>query len=563
MSIAWRLDVLAFDGTGARPTIDLDDAVASLDTFSVDGAGSCIEATFTAKPSAIDVRPRDVVTLSVTTDGTTYEAVFRGFVAAAPSARSNRLSPYRLVGLRQRFYEHLTVVNVTSGADVATMAHEVADRVDQNILGASLPASFPALTFELGDRVGPTETVGDLLDALAASVGSFTVPTGETYTYNGVTYTAGQVVPGVRWGVDGSGLVFFHRPQGTARAFTETARSVDVEWAAINAESVLDRIALVYGTAWNGTPVLVDSSLQVIPDPTPLPLVARAGYGLSGFGDGTSYNAARAVHLEAPLDYMAEVTPSWAASNITDPGNAYDGLAGTYATFGPSGIGQPRGDFTRTFSVNSASQGYIFVIRYLPNTAEINTDFSGSPTGVNLGLTLGLRSGAFGNPSRALRYRFPPEEINAGIREAAFLVTPDASWSGLMNAGTIEVFAAEGVRVHEMSVYVPSGDTAVRILESLKRVPTSEVAVVSEQGLAPGIGAATNPAASRTAMQVTTLAGVTVTATLERAEVSLTEDDGLRTTLYAGQAYRADDEALAAVLERLARRAVAQGGARR
>lgn len=548
MSLTWRILVTAPDGT-PKTTITSTAQVASIDSLQVDGGGSCLEASLTAVPTAVDLGPRDVITVQASSDGfaSVLASFFKGYITSAGAQRGSRLQTFRAVGLKQRAYEVPITAARIAGADVATMAYGVFNTYlnPAIVRGADLLFGSPRLLgFQLGDRYPALETAGDLLDALAATVGAFTVPAGESYTYNGHVYAAGELVPAVRWGAGVNGLWFFHRPQGRV-ALNEGARRVDVEWTARSAEEVFDRAILIYATELNGDAVVRTAAGEQIAEPNPRPLFLASGSG--------PYQATRVEVLDAPLDFMVDDPASQMSSGtITDPGNAYDGNPLTYAEF--LGAGE-------SLLVQSQEPG-IARVRVRVNDQTIGISATAVPPNVEIELSWWNGATLRGSST----YRLDPT-VAAEERTVILPVLAPAAFAdvltGFDRVYRVRVYGASGVRCYELAYFVPEPDAAERLAEALQRPPTPEVATIRYQGVINTIGAVLTPTGHPAVLELTDLTGATVAMPVERYDASLTVDGGALLTVHAGQAFDADAEAQRVVLERLARRAVAKGGARR
>jgi len=246
MSVQWKILVWEPDGT-PRNDVTVADAVFSLESFSVSPAGSCQEANWMMLPSAVNVRARDIIQLQ-TSAGGAWTPRFKGTVVMAGNPRSSEVQSYRAVGLKQRFYERVCTQARVPGGDVATGMAANAYLGLPTLVGVNPGLNAPAVTFQLGDRFPALESYGELFDALAATVGQFIVPAGTSYVYDGVTYTAGQTVPAVEWGVDATGQAFFRRPHAAAVNVSEVDTNARVEWVPTNAENVVDAPVLVYAS---------------------------------------------------------------------------------------------------------------------------------------------------------------------------------------------------------------------------------------------------------------------------------------------------------------------------
>lgn len=544
MAFAWRVLVTAPDGS-PKPTIGVTDAVARIDSLTTDGMGSCQEAIITALPSAVDLAVRDVIEVQYSLDGgSTWEAaVWKGYVTSAPDARNARLQTYRAVGLKQRLYERVITAGVVAGGDVATVAYGLMNSaLALGIEGFDLPfGGFPVLGFTVGDRASGLETFGDALDAMAAQVGAFTVPTGESYTYDGRTWTEGEVVPAVRWGVDAAGRGYFARPTADPVAFSEADRRVEVAWAPVSAEQVNDRVTLVYASELTSGGVLRVGDQEDF-DQVVVPLYAQAGSG--------DLQADRVVVLDGPLDFMedAPVVQTWGGP-ITNPANAFDGNPATFAEFSGGGA------FLQVRS--NYATGCIVRVRLRINDQTIGISATATPPNVEINMSFlnGLSQVA------SLTYLIQPTTTPA----ERLLVLPflfPASIASTITAYRTTIFGASGVRCFSLESFTPIAADIPRLAEAFTRVPQPAVAQVTYYGLLP-VPSSFVAGSRRPTATVTDLAGAPVTLNVERYELSFTADEGVVTRVYAGQAFQSDDEALRVVLERLARRAVAEGGARR
>lgn len=547
MAWAWRLQV--FDHAGAaKPTIELDDAVASLESFSSDPMWSSGEATFTALPGSIDVEVRDIVRLIGSDDdfATLGMPLYQGVIVSAGNARASRLQRFRAIGMKQRAYEVTLFDRVIPGGDVAVMGTTILTAAAARINGAALPfGGFPNLGFQLGDRYPRLETAGDAMDAIVATVGSFVVPSGETYTYDGVTWTAGQTVPETRWGANTTGQFILARPRGPTLAFNESDPLVRVDWRPNDAEEVVDRVTLVYASQYNGDPRVVNAGFAQPEIPTPTPLSATASKA------GSTLAADRVVNLDAPLDFMQDgITSTSSSGAIVNPANAYDGNPATYAQFPADGPGTPAGTMT---AIASPAEGAIVLLDIMLTTASFydSLGFEGN----NANITVSVQTSA-GATVTNLYYNFAPA-LNER-RTFALPITAEASATGTPGRVSVVVAAAEGFRLYNLEILTIDADAATRLAEAFYREAIEGVAAIDYQGILD-----TGLASRAEHVQVTTIDAATVTSRVERFEVSFTVDEGVRTTIYAGQGYDAEQEAQRVILERLARRAVAAGGAKR
>lgn len=552
----WRIQVLAADGS-AKPTIAGDDQVAGIDSMQLDPAGSCGEATLTAIAGAIDLEPRDVITVQYSLDGfTTVKGnLYRGYITSAGTTRGSRLQRYRAMGLKQRAYEIPLTQRRIAGGDVAVMAKALFDGPLEPafVVGAdNLLGALPALGFQLGDRHPRLQTAGDALDDLADTVGAFTVPPGETHTYGGRTFFAGELVPAVRWGATATGRWFFHRPLGQT-SLNENGRRVEVGWSARDAEEVADRITLVYASAYNGDPQVVNFPAgDSVPSPVAQPLSYTAGTG--------TLRAGLVQTLEAPLDFMADgiTSTDHAGPNVINGANAFDGNPATYAEFDQDGPGNPPGFITATAQ---GATGAIVLIDIEFSASRFYTPIAGwLPPNARIYLNVRTSGGTL---ITTLAYEFDPDP---GVRRLFALpamveVTADPT----LTPGRVDavVSGAQAVRLYELELWTIDQPTADRLGQAFTRAPAAEVAEVRYRGLAPVTGLGGTPAASVATLRLTTAEGDELVLPIERYDAVITPDEGAVVTIHAGQAFNAEQQAERTVLERLARAAIAKGGARR
>jgi len=570
----WSMTVWASDGTykgmhrSDIPPLTGTPGIVSLDSFSVDAAGGCIDATFTAVPSLVDIAPRDIILLQLGTVGGAAVDRWKGMITQAGNPRAPGAQTYRAVGLRRRFYESSVPLYDTAGGDVGTIVRIMLNYLTMPAGVTFSTANTPLQEFVAGIRYPGLETVGDYLDAYAAMVPAFVVPTGSTYTYDGTTYTAGQTVPATVWGVNASGEVFFRRPKATAATASEIADGTLVEWTPLSAEEKADAAWLVYAggldlrnlravkVAVGGGVVAVDPSVQ------PAAPVARL-LG-SGASSSRSVRTERVVQLDNPLDFMAEapLVVSIPALGGTWSGiqSATDASDTTYAS--TTGYGTLR--FTVGGMGNVVTK-FTGIWRVKLRVQDLTDDFS-NQVYAYIG-----RTQALGTDYTAAWYRVPAEGtgqdvemfvVAAPFHEETGTYPHDAAYLDVTVTGT----GSNAARIYDVSFYVPDSDTvdtgsgavalgtaSERIASAYERAPAPEAAAVTIYGI-------------RSATQTLTLtprSGGAMTLPIERTEYRVTRKEGVVSIFHVGQAWDASLEAERVILERLARRAVAEGGANR
>lgn len=580
-SFTWRLQVwdapLAITSSPSR-TLTPNTGLISIDGANLTAQGDSLDAELTIQPDAARVPPRAMIRLQTQNTPTEpWISRYLGLVTTGGNPRSKKLQTIRAAGARQRLFEKIVRLGHVPGGDVATMVRTVLND------SATKPAGFtftnadaPTQSFQLGDRAPAYETAGDFLDAMTATVGAFAVPSGTTYTYDGRAYQPGEIVPPTQWGVRPDGSIFFRRFQTGAadqqqHAISEGDNRISVEWAEINAEGATGDPLLIYAGQLNlqeagftrarvyrGT-----GSVEYYREPPlVIPIARLRGRNLVG-----SSNPAHATRhqIPGPLDFMIRKggTMDVFAGDVTNPGAVRTPGIGSSALFHAT---TARAAYLIGEWPASAADGVWKLVYSTPQ--------------------------GFAAGSALLTYGFsiaPPVGTNYAIIESALPLTngeistiwiPNlglAQW-GADPAGTLRPFidiraqqtadgpppkyaAIGGILVYEISYYIPDCDEgtadhsqSARYADSLERKPAPEVARVTYAGLGP----------LAAAIRVYPAAGSSpADAPVDRTEVSITQDAGILTTYHAGQAWPAYIEEQQVLLDRLARRAVNEGGRRR
>lgn len=315
MDYEWQLEVRHPDGT-FRTTIHMDDPVDVLQSFAVEGSRNCLEATFSGIGLQLGLKPREIVTLEVREPEGAWEPIFTGFVASATDASYN-LDSIRLAGLKERFYELLVQDAVVPGGTVMSMVNHVLSQAVHIPAGVSYSAGQVSLpSFQLADRVPLRESVGEFLDAMAASV------------------------PGVFWGVRADGVVFFRQKTSGGTVLNPGTKGVLVEWRPADAEEVVTAVTLMIP----GLNVPTFSAARyrgLITDPA-LEVLAYAFFERREIAEHATYAAEALVRWEFGVPVTNRLsTAAVSSSNLVDPdtlafdhAKAIDGDLATYAAWG-------------------------------------------------------------------------------------------------------------------------------------------------------------------------------------------------------------------------------------
>lgn len=286
--------------------------------------GDCMQMVFHANPEVVDFQVREVVSLEV--DGASH---FSGVIVKHPGHHSKGAGPndpdsmdeYIVYGMSQIVKETLMPpVSAGDGGTLSNSVYLIARYVAQTVLAGKTrhqALNIPFVSGELSQFYMPYYPVNQVLDALA------------------------QSVPGVDWGVNHNGFLYFHNT-ATQHNLNYTNDALYIEWIPINAEELVTGVTLIVATE----PSAAVSSLK---------------YGRLVVSTGTGFAGTYAVHLYSPkpevIEYadpvyhpiygarisrlmghllLADNTLVAAATKqtafFTDTANAYDGDPDTYMT---------------------------------------------------------------------------------------------------------------------------------------------------------------------------------------------------------------------------------------
>jgi hypothetical protein len=555
VSFEWR--ILRVSPIGLDPqTITVNDEIARLQEISVEPNGNCLECSFEGLPSALPIGVRDVLTIETRPDNVSaWTPLYRGVVVLAGNPRSPRVQQYRCVGLKQRLYE-VIANNVfrLDGADAATMATAAFNSLtfDSTPTGVDTTSiDAPATGFTLGDRYPQYESVGSLLDYLASSVGTFIVPSGDSYSYDGDTYDGFEEVPATAWGVRADGSVFFRRPnQVTPTAVTEGSAGVEVDWPSISGEGIVTNPLLMVASGFS--PDIKDLQFAATGLGTnPVPPV---GVPIS-YQDENRLNPAAVARLIETTDgfsfMKAETLLAITTTGWTNAANTQDGDPTTFAeqtgttnTLTMS-LGTTVGDYGR---VAPGNLGWLLTldIEFAADQPwELRINVNGSTTGI----------GSIGE------YYFVSPDTRVGTRYRAVLpinVPADQAQHAQDTGAVIRTAnlrfrvnsaAPTGVKIYDARLwsldnFALGGLAAAERFATAFRIPVApEAASVTLPGLQP----LTNSIA------VTPVIGLgPVTIPVIRTQYEITSNRGVVTTYLAGEAFDGALNVQRAVLQELA-----------
>ncbi len=367
---------------------DGDGGIAAIPSFDIDVSGNCLTMSFTAVPKLASIYPRDLVTLErYDTSTSTWVPWWKGVVTTAGTPLSDEPQQYQALGLKQVFYERVLLTN--RWPNPPALSTDAANLPDFATAITTIPAvtidstSAPALGLDVGVALPNRQSFGDFLDARARQVGSFIVPVSESYTYDGVTFAAGDVVPEVRWGVDATGRFFFRRvgvnefPQ---LQVNEDDPNVEVTWSPYTSEGKSNSFTFVLlggvdrerllsarvNQSYSGPPEFDESFVS-----TEQTFIPYTDSGPSPFPSDPIVE--QTIEVENPIDYMLRDNMTFLSNALwSNIANATDGDINTYAQYG------------QTFTAISATGGTETTVGdYKVHTFTTGGTFSVSNAGSN------------------------------------------------------------------------------------------------------------------------------------------------------------------------------------
>ena len=559
MSYEYRLNI--FTPTGDF-TLTPADELFSIDDVSFTPDGNCTEATFRCVPSvtAQPITPRSTVYFQTKDSGNNWINRWLGYVSLAGNPRSKNVETFRAVGLKQRLYEvQLTKLYGLASADPAAQADAIMTAVfdSASTLNGSTFAfrDAPTLGFTNGVLYPLVGSAGQILDNLAATVGQFIVPTGQTYTYDGVTYAASAVVPKVIWGIratsnNAAPTFFFRRTFTNAASYAETDLDVDVAWPGLSGEEVISEPVLQYfpNMDWSklGNARETGANARFFTIPVAQPMIYKAH---------SANQSQRIVQVPNPNDYLEELTvfttgPT-GTGGFTSFANAFDGNP---ATSVDGNVGDGLEYFVSSTFSTSQTQSITpgsTVLRLDIEYGDTNGAFVEVGHRATVGVTTRIWRARYTLPAQTdtgrVRFDFPilpPVEFisaaNFTVWDTIVFIVATAGPNG--SSGTVKVFDARP--------FAPTiiGSTVLADrLAAMFRVPVpaevTNVKVFDDEPL-------------RTRIDLTPEVGSVIEVPVERVQYSITTAEGVTTTYHAGQAFDGELVSERVVLEGLARRAV-------
>lgn len=585
--LEWRIRVWsgnAWNQGAPKETLTPENGPMSIDALNITPQGDSLDGSFTLVPAGLNIEARDSITVEIH-DGSNWRPRYAGIITTAGNPRSTDRQTYRTAGIRQRLFETINQLAYVDAGDVAAQVRAVLAMSQHQPAGMTYTASdVPDLGFQLGPRATAYETVGDFLDAMAGFVGTFAVPPGQTYTYDGHTYQPGEIVPPTQWGVRPDGSIYFRRPApGSAAVFSEGDQRTTIEWAPINAEDATGDVLLLYLGALNTQDIDFVQSVvtdrtgftdYVISAQTELTMqpIARLNGRVHLTNANTPAHATR-HQVDGPVDLMDPVPMSRLSvtmntQDVTNPNNAIDGNPATFTRIGPNdGPGYEPTNYQVSVSADGITADGVWRIRYQhddgapeDNAPVLQVLLIGDNPGPSHTAVYQLAAPLDGTTTRTIwvpclsgaKWDSPGERYTANTRAVLWF-----RWWAPPNSSRF-------LRIYEIDYYVPdcdlyataagkAGSRSARYADAQRREPAPEVARITYHGDGP----------QTHEIQVRPLTGGTIQAWTERITLAMTTAAGITTTYHAGQEWPAQVQEQRILLERLARRSVTEGGRRR
>lgn len=482
----------------------------------VRGDGSCIEGTFKGKASALQIEPRSVVSFTSVHDAGPLE-LFKGYVTKNPTENEPEIHEYRMVGLDSRYDEVIVGKNVLvgvetpgfyEGGDLASVALAILADYRAQVLGVNTALDVPSpLGFELGIRIPRYETVKEALDALAESAPELLVST-TSYTYDGITYTNGDLVPAVSWGVRADGSLFFKRAVGSI-ALNESNPGTRVKWLDIDSEEVVTRTVLVYDVSGDSDDVKTRSGYYKEYEYTTSLVttreeVHRYDYPITAYEDveHSVYQATKVIPFSVLANGFAskEATPRTSTVSsglVVNPDNAFDNDMWTYSNNAESSLATGRtygwrfreiGESISTGEIEASASNW-------PIGVEISYSNTSHPRDIETGIQIDAEyrnkataaSGTrYTSHKSFLRKRIAIPESSEQQRTAIVMFTPSVhhnnpvefdlyiGFSGFFLAGEGDV-----TRIHELRLLYLDNDRLKDVGQAYIRKPASNPAEIT------------------------------------------------------------------------------------
>ena len=558
----WRVTIWDSDGVSNERNYTQDSGgpgggvasgIASFDSIELDPSGSCIAMRFTALPALFDGRVRDVIRFQTApaTGSLVYTSRFLGYITTAGTEfRSESVQAYEALGLKNRYYEKaipdpaFVPAALDASIDVATHFSTLANAPAASVAEV-VSVDAPITTFVLGPRGYGWRTYGEVFDELASLVGSFVVPTGETYFYDGIYYNDGDTVPKVAWGVDAGGELFFRRPPVVNEIYTEGLGGVEVDWLPSNSENYASRVVLLFASGLTSEDVtaVVGVNGGVV---NTLPVARALAFSQPTYSIVNGDEADRVIRLENPNDLCEDLTVTVAAnarwdnlSNIVDGDpTTYGNLNATWFPAAPRPFGSKinqtgsntivlTADIPLILPTDQNRRGGFWVIRYASDdpVPVIVTDASGDST---------------------LTYELRGTNTDAAIVPREVVIVAKSQYTAPQSY--MEILRIEGTtntRVYEVRYRAIDAALAQQYAEAFAVPANVDVATITIHAIEPILtNVDVQPAGT----------SISLPLAVEKVEYVITVNEGALTRYFIGQKYNADAAAEAVVLESFVRR---------
>lgn len=511
--------------------------IASIDSFAINGQRDCLEASFTAKPSEMpDLVPGDQVLIEHTQNffGLDY-TYYVGFLATVGNPSSDDLQTYKAVGYKERLYDILVPdLTFTAEADAKVAAQELITAVSSR-----LPVRFQTTIqgSNAGQVVKPVvigkKSVGEVLDELASLAGSFVVAPGDTFTYNSQTFDAGEIVPGVKWGVTATPFgptVFFRRPIGSPLTLEEGEPYSRVTYPEVNDEEFINKVAVEYLSSFQAP-----SAFENISDePDGGRFKTTSSILFFDFSGGDKRGRERVVTIDDPLPFLVDqASLNTTFGNVSNASNAFDGDDSSSAFLdGWNGTSQTLSGI-RTDELSFS--GLVGVI------ARVVFRLSSAGPDPNFDVVFFMGGDTF-----QFRTTTTDETIEALFYIPQIFETDES----VDNTVTMQVLTLNDAQVYTMELFAPdlsTNDAFERFARSFTTTPRTQAAKFEYVtfGLADVAPEAV----------LTRLDGTEDTLSVERVNFRLTVDDGYVVEYDLGQGFEAEALSEKSVIQGIARAA--------
>jgi len=217
--VNWTLEVFTPDGATLKATYTeaAPGGITGSFKLTVEGSGNCKQFTFTGRPSALAIGPRDIIKFSA--DGVD---LFYGYASIAWPQFDKAEREYVILGAARLLDARLMDDDTYTDQDVAAIVRDIVQRLKHPAIkydSSRVPDAGANVTLLSSDLVPLSRVIDDLAKTLGG---------------------------GVKWGVDATGTFFFEKPSSS---ITEYYEALNHRWLPVVAEDAATAVDLLMAIA--------------------------------------------------------------------------------------------------------------------------------------------------------------------------------------------------------------------------------------------------------------------------------------------------------------------------